>query len=93
VDQESPKETRPLYQVSCMARDPSKVNPKATIQVLAEVVSKEADRLSYSWTVIGESAYRKEVKEDDFRLVFETDGPSVSFDAPSVAGPYRLSPL
>jgi hypothetical protein len=71
--------------------DPSEVTPGAPIELSAEVVSKEADRLTYSWLLIRESAYRKEKTDGDLTFEMETQGSTVSFSAPAEAGAYRLS--
>ena len=86
-----PRRRAPLIRPLVWPEDASNVAPGAPVTLSAEVISKDADRLSYSWSLIRESAYQDGKVEEDLLLPIETEGATASFNAPTEAGAYRLS--
>ncbi len=87
----APRRRAPLIKSLVWPGDPSEVTSGAPIDLSAEVASKETDLLTYSWSLIRESEYRKEKMDGNLTFEMETQGSTVSFSAPAEAGAYRLS--
>ena len=86
----APRRRAPVIKSLVWPGDPAKVKLGAAISVAAEIVSTQSEQLAYEWTVIRESAFRKDVDELPV-LEVTNQGETVSFTAPKEAGAYRLS--
>ncbi len=71
--------------------DASTVEAGSRIELSADVVSREPDRLTYEWTLITETAYQTEKEVEDLSGFITGEGPNATITAPSEAGVYRVS--
>lgn len=86
-----PRRRAPLLKPLTWPGDAGRVKTGQDIRVTAELAANESDRLTYSWTLLAESAFRNEQADPSEHRTLDGDGATVSFEAPAEPGAYRLA--
>ena len=86
-----PNRRAPVIKSLVWPGDASAVEAGSRIELSADVVSREPDRLVFEWTLITETAFQTEKEVVDLSGFIAAEGPTATITVPSKVGAYRVS--